>query len=185
MDPETEMDAATSDDAPAARSRNDDAVNVDPFIARSNVTLTLVLVETPLAPDPGDWLKITGGVAAAAVVNDQLKSLPSATPLVSVTFEDIVAEYVAPAASNDEGVSVAVDPETLIDAATLPDGPVKKKVEEENDEPLMARENVALTLVPVETLVAPEAGAMLVTDGGVTADPYVATYDPPLAANVT
>ena len=79
------------EDAPAARKLNVDAVNVEPFIARSNVTLTFELVETPLAPAPGDWLNITGGVTAAAVVKLQLKSLPSAMPLLSVTFPETVA----------------------------------------------------------------------------------------------
>ena len=89
--PETLMDAATSDDAPAARNLKVAAVNVDPFMPRSNVTPTLVLVETPVAPAAGDRPTITGDVGADAVVNVQLAVLPSVTPLVSATLLATVA----------------------------------------------------------------------------------------------
>ena len=59
--PETAMDAATFDGAPAARSVNVEEVNVELFIAWLKVTETLVPVATPVAPAAGDWLVITGG----------------------------------------------------------------------------------------------------------------------------
>lgn len=78
-----------------------------------------------------------------------------------------------PATSEEDGVSVAVAPETLMDAETFEEEPdaVKKNVEEKNDELLMAREKVALTLEPVETPVAPEEGETRVMTGGCTTAP--------------
>ena len=89
--PETLMDAATFDEAPAALRLKVEAVNVDPFMLRSNVTLTLLLVETPLAPEAGNRPTITGDVGAEAVVNVQVAALPSVTPLVSATLLATVA----------------------------------------------------------------------------------------------
>ena len=88
--PETLIDAATFDDAPAARSVNVEEVNVELFIAWLKVTETLVPVETPVAPDAGDWLRIPGGpvvmtirIAVALCVSEPLVA-------VIVRFEDPV-----------------------------------------------------------------------------------------------
>jgi hypothetical protein len=82
--PETLIDAATFDRAPAALSVNVDELNVELFIGRLKVTETLVPVETPAAPAPGAWLRITGG-PAGIVVKDHTDVLPSALLFVSVT----------------------------------------------------------------------------------------------------
>ena len=76
-------------DDPAACSVNVVDVNVALAIARLNVAETVVLVATPVAPDAGDWLTITGGPAAVVKLQDAV--LPKATPLVSVTVPAIVA----------------------------------------------------------------------------------------------
>lgn len=89
--PETLMDAETPEDEPLGVSEKVDDENDELLIARENVTLMLVLVEMPLAPDAGARLVMVGGVAAAAVVKLQLLSLPKATPLVSVTLPETVA----------------------------------------------------------------------------------------------
>lgn len=86
--PETLIDAATFDDAPAARSENVDEEKLAAFMERSKVTATLVLVETPVAPEAGERLMMTGGVGAEAVVNIHDESLPKAMPLVSVTLPE-------------------------------------------------------------------------------------------------
>jgi hypothetical protein len=83
--PDTAIDAATFDEAPAACSVNVDDVNVDASIVWLNVTETVVPVETPVAPAAGDWLRITGGVGADAVVKVHVAVVPRAMPLVSVT----------------------------------------------------------------------------------------------------
>ena len=88
--PETLIVAATFVDEPAATSVNVDDVNVALAIARLKVAETVVVVAMPVAPDAGDWLTITGGVAAA-VVNVHVAGLPKATPLLSVTVLAIVA----------------------------------------------------------------------------------------------
>jgi hypothetical protein len=154
------------EDDPAARSVNVDEVNVALAMARLNVTETVVPVETPVAPAAGDWLTITGG---AAVVKVHVAVLPKATPLVSVTVPATVTVYVVPAASADEGVSVAVAPETPIDAVTFDDAPAARnvKVEEVKVELFIARLKVTETLVPVETPVAPAAGDWLTITGAV------------------
>ena len=82
------MDAATFDDAPAARRENVDEEKLAAFIERSKVTLTLVLVATPVAPDAGDRPVMIGEVGAEAVVKIQDESLPKAMPLVSVTLPE-------------------------------------------------------------------------------------------------
>jgi hypothetical protein len=86
--PETLIVAATFVDP--AWSVNVEDVNVAPAIARLNVAETVLVVATPVAPDAGDWLTITGGVAAA-VVKDHVAGPPKATPLVSVTVPAILA----------------------------------------------------------------------------------------------
>ena len=85
------MDAETLEDEPLGVSENLDDEKDELLIAREKVTLMLVLVATPLAPDAGARLVMVGGLAAAAVVKLQLLSLPSATPLVSVTLPETVA----------------------------------------------------------------------------------------------
>jgi hypothetical protein len=89
--PDTAIDAATFDEAPAACSVNVDDVNVDASMERLKVTETAVLVETPVAPAAGDWLRITGGVAADAVVKVHVAAVPRAMPLLSVTVPATVA----------------------------------------------------------------------------------------------
>jgi hypothetical protein len=89
--PDTAIDAATFDEAPAACSVNVDDVNVDASIVWLNVTETVVPVETPVAPAVGDLLRITGGVAAEAVVKPHVAAVPRAIPLVSVTVPATVA----------------------------------------------------------------------------------------------
>jgi septal ring-binding cell division protein DamX len=155
--PEILIVAATFVDP--ALSVNVDDVNVALAIARLKVAETVEVVATPLAPDAGDWLTITGG-AAAAVVKLHVAVLPKATPLVSVTVLATVAVYVVPVANADVGVSVAVAPETLIVAATFVDDPAARtvNVEEVNVELFIVRLKVTETLVPVETPVAPAAG---------------------------
>jgi hypothetical protein len=86
--PDTAIDAATFDEAPAACSVNVDDVNVDASMERLKVTETAVLVETPVAPAAGDWLRITGGVGADAVVivAPLIVMLPAAVPPVSISI---------------------------------------------------------------------------------------------------
>ena len=105
---------------------------------------------------------------AVAVVKVQVAVLPSALPMVSVTVPATVTVYVVPAANADDGVSVAVAPETLIDAATFDDAPdaLSVNVEEVNVELFIERLKVTETLVPVETPVAPDAGDWLRIPGG-------------------
>ena len=69
-------------------------------------------------------------------------------------------------------MSVAVEPDTLMEAATVfEEESVKKNVDEKNDELLIAREKVAVMLVLVATPLAPEVGETLVMVGGCTAEP--------------
>lgn len=91
MAPETLMDADTLEEEPLGVSEKVEEENDELLMAREKVTLTLVLVETPLAPAAGVRLVMVGGVAAAAVVNVHVESLPRATPLVSVTLPETVA----------------------------------------------------------------------------------------------
>lgn len=73
-----------------------------------------------------------------------------------------------PEASAEDGVSVAVEPDTLMDAETEEEEPfgVKKNVEEKKEELLIAREKVAIMLVLVATPLAPEVGETCVMVGG-------------------
>ena len=59
--PETLIDAATFDDAPAARSVKVVEVKVAGAMARLKIAETVAVVATPVAPAAGDWLTITGG----------------------------------------------------------------------------------------------------------------------------
>jgi hypothetical protein len=83
---------------------------------------------------------------------------------------------VVPVARADEGVSVAVAPETAIDAATFDDDPAARSVnvEEVNVELFIVRSKVTETLVPVETPVAPAAGDWLT----ITGDPVLEGITP-------
>jgi hypothetical protein len=94
------------------------------------------------------------------VVKVHVAVLPNALPLVSVTVPATVTVYVVPAVNADVGVSVAVAPETLIDAATFDDAPAARSVnvEEVTVELFIGWLKVTETLVPVETPVAPAAG---------------------------
>ena len=89
--PETFMDADTLEEEPLGVSEKVEEENDELFIEWEKVTLTLVLVETPVAPEAGVRLVMVGGADAAAVVKLQLVSLPRAIPLVSVTLPETVA----------------------------------------------------------------------------------------------
>ena len=103
-----------------------------------------------------------------AVVKVHVAALPSATPLVSVTVPATVTVKLVTAAKADEGVRVAVAPETLIVAATFVDDPAacRVNVDEVNVALAIARLKVAETVVVVATLVAPDAGDWLTITGG-------------------
>jgi hypothetical protein len=60
-------------------------VIVEASIAWLKVAVTVVVVATPVAPLVGVDEVTVGGGAAVAVVNDQVKSLARAVPLVSFT----------------------------------------------------------------------------------------------------
>jgi hypothetical protein len=75
---------------------------------------------------------------------------------------------VVEAANADEGVSVAVAPDTAIDAVTFDEAPAawSVNVDDVNVDASIVWLKVTETVVPVETPVAPAAGDWLTTTGG-------------------
>ena len=71
--------------------------------------VTVVVLETPVAPGAGVWPVTLGGTGAvAAVVNDQLTGAASGTPSLAAIAVVRCAVYVVPSASGADGASVAV-----------------------------------------------------------------------------
>ncbi len=68
-------------------------LSVELVIASENVADTEVFVATPVVPLAGEVADTVGGVVsgATAVVNCQVKSVPSALPAASVTLSAMVA----------------------------------------------------------------------------------------------
>jgi hypothetical protein len=143
-----------------------DAVRVLASIDREKVAVTAAPVDTPVAPDAGEVDVTVGG--EATVVNDQFTGV-SGVPSLAWIEPARFATYVVPPASGALGVNVAVFVvalyETVAGTAEPPVG-LSVKLELVIVEAFMSRENVALTVVPVETSVASPAGDALTTAGG-------------------
>jgi hypothetical protein len=98
-------------------------------------------------------------------VNDHVNGCAIAFPATSDAVTDAV--YVAPAASAADGVNVTVLVVWLYTADPATDVPAGFRSVKTMLDELRASLNVALTAVPVDTPVAPAAGEVAVTDGGV------------------
>ena len=95
----------------ASRSTNVLVVIVPAFIASLKVAVTVVAVDTPVAPLAGD-VAVTVGAAVSAVVKDQTLFATSAFPATSLTPLaplTTVAVYVTFCASGAVGVRVATN----------------------------------------------------------------------------
>src|SRR5689334_8531084 len=154
---------------------------VDALIASLKVAVTVVVALMPVAPLAGEIAVTVGGVVSpgAAVVNDQETLAASAFPATSLARGSVappltVAVYVAEAASALLGVSVATSVEALyvtvagtsaFDASRNSNVPVPIVVA------FIDSLNVAVTTVATLTPVAPLAGDVVVTVGGVVSGP--------------
>jgi hypothetical protein len=98
----------------------------------------------------------------ASVVNDDAKALAMAFPAVSRTSATLTANPVPPA-KGLLGVNVALAPVTAIVPAADP----TENVEVVTDAGMTGSENVTVTLAPAATPVAPWAGTIERTLGGV------------------
>jgi hypothetical protein len=156
--------------------------NVVPFtdaasIASENVAVTFALGSIPVAAFAGLITVTVGGVVSGAgsVVNVHTRSDVRLFPARSCTPVVTRAVYVVLYASAPVGLNVAVFPDIVTAPATDPPVLLRR-----NDVPLteatsIASENVAVTFPSTSTPVAPLAGTVVTTLGGVTsgADPVV------------
>jgi hypothetical protein len=165
---------------PARMSVTLDVVSVAMLIGSENVAATVGCSATDVAPLTGSVLStvgtvVSGGGAAATVVNDHVTFDASALPATSVTAVLMVIVYCVPDANAADGVNVAVLPVNATSPVTA--GPaaapapallsVTVTLAAVNDAVFIASENVTETVAFSATPVAPLVGVVAVTVGAV------------------
>jgi hypothetical protein len=147
-----------------------DSVNALPvtFTGLLNVTDGVALASTPVAPSAGVVPDTVGGVS---IVNEKLWSASSAVPVESVTCEaTTVTVHVTPAGSGPDGASanVLAPPGGLGDSANASGVPAGHSSLNALAVTFTGLLNVTAGVIVAITLIAPVAGTVALTVGGVS-----------------